>query len=128
MDALEVQANYQLVSRFDSLTTMEKGWFEGNGIAPEKEPLMAVAERFVGNYPETLPLPAIVPTQEGNLLFEWDVPGSPSVDLELASMRADFHAFLPGGGDLEQDFSLTTDEDWKAFFTFLDENLERYPA
>jgi hypothetical protein len=83
---------------------------------------------MVGHYPAQLPLPAIVPTPEGNLLFEWDAPGDPSVDLRLDSMRATFHSFQAGETEIEREIPLTTDAAWSQFFALLNERLQQRPA
>lgn len=123
MQLLGIQTHSQLASKFESLMTLNDGWLDGQGLAPDKNQLAGVAEKFLEFYPETLALPFIAPTPEGNLLLEWDILGSPSVDLELSSLSAEFHAFQPDGSDLERDFSLKTKEDWKEFFAFLHSNL-----
>ena len=116
---LSHQLSYQLSAKFGALAALENGWLEGQGLAPDKSQLALVEEKFVADYPENLGFPFIVPTPEGNLLFEWDAPGSPSVDLELASMNAQFHAFAPDGSDIESEFTLSTETEWNDFFAFL---------
>ncbi len=124
----EIQPDYQLSARFDVLLALADGWLDGAGIALDKAKLAQVAERMVGHYPEQLPLPAIAPTPEGNLLLEWDAPGDPSVDLDLASMRAAFHAFHPDETEIESAILLTSEESWSQFFAFLHERLQQRPA
>jgi hypothetical protein len=121
----EIQPNYQLAARFDALVELRDGWMEGQGRAPDQGKLAKVAEEMVGHYPEQLPLPVIVPTPEGNLLFEWDSPGDPSVDLDLETMRGAFHAAPPDGMETEREFALTTGQAWKEFYEFLSEKLEQ---
>jgi hypothetical protein len=128
VESLEIQPDYQLSARFDALLAMADGWLDGKGIAPDKARLAAVAEKMIGHYPESLPLPAIAPTPEGNLVLEWDVPGDPSVDLHLDSMRAAFHAFQPDATEIEQEIPLTNEASWNEFFTFLNERLQPRPA
>ncbi len=118
-----VQPRPALTAKFEALAALENGWFEGRGLAPDKTQLAFVAEKWSDNYPGNLPLPFVAPTPEGNLLFEWDAPGSPSVDLELASLTAEFHALAPDSSDIERDFKLKSDDDWRAFFDFLSENV-----
>ncbi len=125
VESLEIQPNYQIVARFDALSELADGWHDGAGISPDKGKLSVVSETMVGHYPERLPLPAIVPTPEGDLLFEWDLPGDPSLDLHLDDMKADFHAFRADETEVEHQFSLTDEEAWEQFFAFLNENLER---
>lgn len=128
VESLEIQLDYQLSARFDALLALADGWLDGKGIAPDKTKLSAVAEKLAGHYPEQLPLPVIAPTPEGNLLLEWDAPGDPSVDLDLDSMRAAFHAFQPDETEIESEISLLTEESWSQFFAFLRERLQQRPA
>lgn len=102
VEALEIQPDYQMAARFDKFAEMADGWYEGRGVAPDKTRLEIVAKRLIGHYPENLPLPSIFPTQEGNLLFEWNVPGHPSLDLDLKSLKGEFHAFEFLGQQLNQ--------------------------
>lgn len=124
VESLDIQPHYQLTVRFEALGNIENGWYEGRGVAPDKNQLVIVAEKFLESYPETLVFPTITPTPEGNLLFEWNTTGSPSVDLDLSSLVAEFHAFGPDNTDIEQDFSLSADGEWVKFFTFLADNME----
>jgi hypothetical protein len=128
VDSLEIQPDYQLAARFDALLALADGWLDGRGIAPDKTKLAAIAEKMVGQYPDQLPLPAIAPTPEGNLLLEWDAPGDPSVDLHLDSMRAAFHAFQPGDAETEHEIPLTTAASWGEFFSYQNERLRQRPA
>jgi len=127
VESVEIQPNYQLSARFESLSTLANGWLEGEGLAPDKVKLSEVAENLIEHYPEELPLPAIAPTPEGNLLLEWDAPGDPSVDLQLDSLRAFFHALPPSGAEIERTFSLSSGDEWQALYAFLCRTLERAP-
>ena len=128
VESLEIQPDFQIAGMLDGLSELADGWYDGQGSAPDKEKLTLIYERIVGHYPERLPLPAIVPTPEGNLLFEWDLAGEPSVDLCIADSTAYFHAFLEGGKEIEKEFNLLSAEDWSLFFAYLNENLEQNPA
>lgn len=128
VESLEIQPDYQLSARFDALLALGNGWLDGEGSAPDKAKLATVAEKMIGHYPEQLPLPAIAPTPEGGLLLEWDAPDDPSVDLNLDSMHAAFHAFQPDEMEIEREISLTTDGGWNDFFAFLNERLQQRPA
>lgn len=128
IESLEIIKNYALAVRFDELTQLEDGWYEGQGIAPTGENFDLVAKTLINFYPENLPLPSITPTQTGDLLLEWDAPGNPSVDIALATMRASFHAFGPDDTDLEKDFSLLDNQSRAAFFAFLSANIKTVAA
>jgi len=119
VNAIDMQPDFQLANTFDELRLLQDGWYSGRGVAPDKQRLDEVAGKMIGHFPDKVPLPAIVPTPEGNLLFEWDTTGDPSVDLKLADLRAQFHAFHGESGDIEREFVLSGAEEWTAFFTFL---------
>ena len=123
VDSLEVQPDFQLAAKFDELRALESGWYDGQGVAPDKAKLDRIAARMIGHYPEKLPLPSIIPTPDGNLLLEWDAMGEPSVDLKLSDLKADFHAFKSGRGDVEREFNLSQEEEWIQFFGFLSQNI-----
>lgn len=128
VESLEVQPDYQLANRFDDLRALKDGWHDGQGAAPDKTKLDHLAAKLVSHYPERLPLPAIVPTPQGNLLFEWNAPGEPSLDVELSSLRAAFHAFRPGSGDTEHEFRLSEADEWPRMFAFLAQYVGQIPA
>jgi hypothetical protein len=116
---LDVQEDYELASRFDELKSLCDGWHDGHGVAPAPEKLDTLAAGLIGHYPEKLPIPAIVPTPEGNLLLEWNAPGDASLDVHLADLKAYFHCFGPDDTDIEQEFDLSQPEDWPRLFETL---------
>ncbi len=118
VDSLEVQKDFHLAARFDELRSLESGWHDGAGMAPDKEALDQVADRLVGHFPESLPLPASVPTPEGNLLLEWNSAGDPSLDISLSDMTAEVHAFRDET-DVEESFVLAAPDEWKRLFAAL---------
>lgn len=123
VDSIEVQPDFILNARFDGLTILKDGWLDGYGKAPDQEHLSTFSSRMVGHFPDEVPLPTLVPTPEGDLLMEWDLPGSPSVDIRLTEAKAEFHTFTESNGELEQEFSLSTDHEWNMFFNFLVQQL-----
>jgi len=128
VESLEIARNHHLSTRFDELAQLQSGWYEGSGLAPDSDQLSSVAERFVSDYPDELALPAIIPTQDGNLLFEWDLFGVPSLDMRLCDSHASYHAFDESGSDIEHDFSLINDLEWRGLFDFLGKNLRKRSA
>ncbi len=125
VDSLEVTKNYLLAVRFDDLTQLKDGWYEGRGRAPSKDKLALVAQRLINSYPERVQLPIVAPTQDGNLLLEWDTVGDPSADIDLGAELASFHSFGDRGDEVEMDFSLKSESDWKSFFAFLSEHIKQ---
>lgn len=106
--------NYEIGNRLEEISALQDGWFDRAGCAPEAGALQRIAANLIAHYPERLALLAIVPTPEGNLLLEWQSPGDPSVDLRLEQSLAEYHAFDQEGRDVERDFPLGNEAEWKA--------------
>lgn len=124
VDAFEIIKNYAISARFDEISQLENGWFEGSGLVADAETLSSVAEKLIADYPDKLPLPQIAPKQDGNLLLEWKAEGDPSLDIDLTSLQASFHAFDAHDADVERDFNLDTTSGWQALFSFLGDNIK----
>lgn len=123
VDSLEVIKNHAISSRLDEIAQLKDGWFDGGGFALDTECLAQIAD-YLADYPDDVPLPLIVPTQGGNLLLEWQVKGVPSLDIDLANMQASFHAFDETDKDIERDFDLKGEDDWRLLFQFLGEYVK----
>ena len=67
---------------FKKLHSLQDGWLDGEGKAPDRKGLEWFETMMEDYYPEDLPLPYIYPTGEGNLLLEWDI-GKLDVSLEI---------------------------------------------
>lgn len=128
VESITVQPNYEIATKLDALASLEDGWLDGDGIALSKDALAEVTKMMVHHYPVDLKLPAIVPTPEGNILFEWRQAGTPSLDLDLSTMQAAFHAFALDKTDIEQLFTLKKDQDWQVLFAFLSNHIESVQA
>ncbi|MBX3319013.1 MAG: hypothetical protein KF890_03970 [Nitrospira sp.] len=128
VDSLDVIKNYAISMRLDEISQTEDGWFEGAGLAPDSARLSQLSDKLTADYPEKLPLPLISPKQDGNLLLEWIAEGDPSLDIDLNSLQANFHAFGVNDIDVERDFSLDSPPGWQALFAFLGETIKAQQA
>ena len=124
LEVKEVEAfpNYEMATRFDSITSLEEGWHNGEGGSLATEAMQGIAEKITSTYPDTWPLPHIYPTQDGTLLLEWDVSDSPSVEINAVTNQARY-CDLAMEDDSEELFELNNDEGWKALFDFLQKVL-----
>ncbi|MCL2656311.1 MAG: hypothetical protein FWD62_02625 [Betaproteobacteria bacterium] len=127
VDLLDITKNYAISARFDEISQIQDGWFEGGGLAPDTDKLAFVSEQLIADYHDKLPLPQIVPKQDGNLLLEWKAEGDPSLDIDLIALQASFHAFGANGEDVERDFNLDA-VGWQALFAFLSDNIKARQA
>lgn len=128
VEPMEVLKNVQMASRLDELMQLTPGWFEGAALAPDRDRLSQFAEQLTATYPDSLALPAIFPTQDGNLLLEWDAAGDPSLDVRLADFNANYHAFDDAGADIERDFMLGDEAGWSELRAFLGANIRKRQA
>ncbi|WKZ64810.1 MAG: hypothetical protein QY325_08510 [Flavobacteriales bacterium] len=123
VEACSLQLNHELAGKLEALSVLQNGWYDGLGKAPDAKALSELSRMLVRHYPAHLKLPAVVPTQDGNLLLEWNGHGEPAVDVDLSTMHAAFQRFAPDGTDIEAAFTLRTDEDWKKFMAFLNDHI-----
>jgi hypothetical protein len=68
---LDVVPNYELVTKIEELASLENGWMDGSGSAPDKEQLAWASGRISASFPEDVPFPHVCPTPEGGLFLEW---------------------------------------------------------
>ncbi len=112
LDPLDVPA------RLAELNELENGWLHGHGLAPPREGLLWLANKFDQCFPAELPLPYAYPTPEGGMRLEWTL-GSQDVSLEidLATRQGDWHV-LNQATDATQERSLDLNQeagwDWLA--------------
>jgi len=71
------------------LAALKDGWLDGKCSALDGPGLQAFAQLFSAHYPDSLPVPAVVPTSRGDVaigfkLGIWDI----SLDISLPSMSA----------------------------------------
>lgn len=127
-ESAEVVKNFEIAARLDELAQLQSGWFDGEGVALDKDRLALFAESIASTYPDDLALPAVFPTQDGNLLLEWNVAGDPSLDIRLVDFQASFHAFGADGVDIERDFDLSSEASWKELHAFLSDGIRKRVA
>lgn len=115
--------NEWLKRRYQELVALEDGWLNGEGLALHKDGLKIVFDRLIADYPQECPTPFIYPTPEGNLFVEWEAQGCPSLDINLVTFDAYFHALEEDGGCVDQNISISEDG-WDVIFSFLEANIE----
>lgn len=128
VESLSTQMNFEIANRLEEISALRDGWFDRAGRAPDSGALERISANLIAHYPEKLALPAIVPTPDGNLLLEWQSAGDPSVDLRLEQSMAEYHSFDQEGHDVERDFPLGNEAEWKALFDFLIRSITPNPA
>jgi len=103
-----------------TISCLEDGWFDGRGMAPDADALKRIHEKL-RSISGSVPPPQIIPKPDGNLLLEWQAEGYPSLDIDLATLLANFHAFGVNDEDIERDFHIDDNDGWY----FLSEHIRR---
>ncbi|HTU92122.1 MAG TPA: hypothetical protein VMF69_18715 [Gemmataceae bacterium] len=104
-----------IAARIDEFKLLKAGWLDGKGVAPDHDGLDWLSEAFDRRYPDDLSLPYLFPTPEGCVLAEWSLhPWSPSLEIDLAKKRGDWHVLnLDTDEEETKELDLTNDGDWK---------------
>ncbi|MBL9180559.1 MAG: hypothetical protein JNN17_00265 [Verrucomicrobiaceae bacterium] len=82
IEQLELLPHLKLVNGIEALTDLQDGWLEGGGKAPDHERLTGLMNEMVRVFPADLEYPAVMPTEEGNVVFEWIRPHA-RIELEV---------------------------------------------
>ncbi len=118
LDPLDIGA------RIDEFKLLKAGWLDGQGIALHHEGLDWLSEAFDCSYPDDLSLPFLFPTPDGHVLAEWSLgPWSPSLEVDLAKKRGEWHALhLETDEEETKELDLTNTDDWQ----WLAQQLRRF--
>jgi hypothetical protein len=125
IESIRLQLNHEIAGKLERISSLQDGWYDGKGKAPDPGGFAEITRMLVWLYPSHIPLPVIVPTPEGNLLLEWSGGGEPSLDIDVASKIAEFHRFTPDGGDEEATFVLSSEREWRDMMTYLSKHIQR---
>ena len=117
LDPLDVDA------RLDRFRTLQDGWLEDGGVAPDHEGLDWLSDVFKRYYPDDLQLPRTYPTVEGGVSLEWSA-GKRDIDIEvnLVDRVGEWYVFNKDSkrGEEEKRLNLDRPDDWK----WVDERLQ----
>jgi hypothetical protein len=70
------------VGSVEALMDLQDGWLEGGGKAPDADSLIWLKNEMVRAFPADLEHSAVVPNEEGNVVFEWIRPDA-RIELEV---------------------------------------------
>jgi len=108
LDPLDIQ------SRIEELAGLRDGWLDGEGIAPDRDGLRWLSERFEEHYEADLPLPYLYPTYFGGVQAEWQF-GSYELSLDMNLLTKQGEWFVCDTADsstTEQALDLTDPGQW----------------
>lgn len=98
-----------------ALLKLQDEWLDGGGKAPDSERLIWLMNEMLRFFPAALEYPAVVPTEEGNVVFEWI---RPEARIELEVNFADHQLELYATNLLTNEFTEETypQDGWTAAF------------
>jgi hypothetical protein len=121
---LEVLPHPEMVDRIVTLFELQDGWLEGGGIAPLDENLDWLIGEIIRDFPLDLEYPSVVPTEEGNIVFEWIRPHA-RIELEVnfSEQKLEIYATnLKTNDFVEETYPLS---EWTAAFAKVSQLLDR---
>lgn len=100
--------------RLADLGNLKAGWLDGKGSALNKTDLKWLDESFVRYYGDSLPLPHIYPTAEGNIQAEWSIKDwEISLEINLSQKRGEYQAVeISSGTEKTESYDLTNMNSW----------------
>lgn len=104
-------------SRLPILLALTDGWNGVGSLGPDNK-RNGLFFSVLTTYPEDLPPPYLFPTNEGNVMLEWDIGGNPTLEVLRDEQKAIFHR-VTRDGSFEALFPLDTVEAIRSLFVFL---------
>jgi hypothetical protein len=118
IESMDLLDPFDVSLRLQQLSTLQPGWYDGSGKAPDKAALQQFAEQYSLYFDAGLPLPAIFPTAEGNIQLEWDFAnGGILLEIQLSDLSAEYICTKDGDVMDEVNLNLTAGEDWQILNT-----------
>ena len=90
-------------------------WGSGYGKAPSHQGLDWLADRFVSEYPDDLPLPRAYPTPEGGVELEWRIGRYDiSLEVDIEGHAGEWNwVDLNSGDEGEKALDMDAGKDWE---------------
>lgn len=81
IEQIEILPHFALTCEIEKLAQLSDGWLEGGGTAPKAADLEWLSGEMADQFP-VIDYPSVVPTEEGNVVFEWIRPQA-RIELEV---------------------------------------------
>lgn len=113
LDPLDVDA------RLDEFRSVQDGWLEDGGVAPDREGLNWLSGAFAAHYPDDLPLPYTYLMADGGVSLEWSLGTKEvTVEVEIKSHKGEWYVYDKNDkrieGEKVLDLAKSTQWSWMA--------------
>lgn len=121
IDKMDILDPLDVSFRLSELSKLKDGWYNSEGMALNKKGLINFENLFEEHFNETLPLPAIFPTVEGNIQLEWTINTKEiSLEINLKDLTAELISVDISSSDVfEADLDLNESISWDKFTQYL---------
>jgi hypothetical protein len=122
VDNVEILNSLDVGARLEELKLLKEGWFDGQGSALDTQGLTWLTDTWDWLCPETVPLPYLYPTPNGNIQAEWSL-GKFNLSLEIDIRQQngvcqimDMSTGIDSANDQELSFNFKNNDEWKKLF------------
>ena len=109
LDPLDVSAS------LDEFRSLQDGWLDGEGKAPDPDGLDWLSDTFERHYPDDLQLPRTYPMSDGGISLEWSIGvREADVEIDLKNHVGEWYVFNKDTeqGEEEKTLKLEKPADW----------------
>jgi hypothetical protein len=100
IEEIDLLPHWSLVSSVERLASLQAGWLDGYGALFPIESMSQIAQDLAQAFPAGLEYPAVVPTGDGNISFEWIRPESRlELEVNINEQKLELYATNVGGID-----------------------------
>lgn len=100
IEEIDLLPHWSLVSSVEKLASLQAGWLDGYGALFPIETMSQIAQDLAQAFPAGLEYPAVVPTGDGNISFEWIRPESRlELEVNINEQKLELYATNVGGID-----------------------------
>jgi hypothetical protein len=122
VDNIEILNPLDVGARLDELKLLKEGWLNGQGASLDPQGLTWLTDTWDWFCPDTIPLPCLYPTPNGNIQAEWSL-GKFNISLEIDIKQQngicqimDMSTGIDSANDQELSFNFKNNDEWKKLF------------
>lgn len=114
IDGVEILDTLDVGARLDEFRNLRNGWLDGSGTMYKNRDLDRLSNLFKLYYSNQLPNPYLFPTEDGDVLAEWQTDRhNVTLEIALSTFESALDVYERGGDDEQEDaFDLSGSAGW----------------